>query len=165
MSGGQPQKDCENDLTPDAGQMVISNPPQGLSVNAAALFDQSCHKENVFDGATGSCSGGTTATPTPTPSGTASATSSATSTASPSATPYKSPSTIFQPLNSGSGGGSDLKPLTSGGGTSFSDFGCKSPGHCAGDTCSTKSDCDSILICEQGKCVSPIHNTEAEVIY
>ncbi|KAI0477097.1 hypothetical protein GGR56DRAFT_673511 [Xylariaceae sp. FL0804] len=50
--GGDAQIQCEDDLTPDDKQAVINNPASGLSVNSAALWDGSCHTDDVYPDST-----------------------------------------------------------------------------------------------------------------
>ncbi|ROW11507.1 hypothetical protein VMCG_01201 [Cytospora schulzeri] len=64
-SGGDPETQCENALTPDNVQSVIRSPATSLAVNTAALWDgKKCHTEDIYPTYTASsyCSGSTTST-------------------------------------------------------------------------------------------------------
>ncbi|KAI0019109.1 hypothetical protein F4780DRAFT_793761 [Xylariomycetidae sp. FL0641] len=53
-SGGDAQIQCENSLTPDAGQDVVTSPDSGYAVDSAALWDGSCHTDHIYSGNSGS---------------------------------------------------------------------------------------------------------------
>ncbi|PYH92085.1 hypothetical protein BO71DRAFT_458377 [Aspergillus ellipticus CBS 707.79] len=48
-NGGSNQIGCEDSLTPNGGQTVITSPPSNLPVSSGMLFDGTCHTSNIYN--------------------------------------------------------------------------------------------------------------------
>ncbi|KAE8393532.1 hypothetical protein BDV23DRAFT_149352 [Aspergillus alliaceus] len=145
-NGGSTLLKCEESLTPSASQIVVTNPPNGLTVNSGALFSSgTCHTSNTYPSASSSksdyCSGSSSGGgggPDPTTCAWPGHCEGAS---------CSSDNDCSDPWGCHNGvcgtGSTPPAPIVT---------DCAWKGHCAGTSCSSNDDCSDPWSCKSGVC-------------
>ncbi|KAE8373939.1 hypothetical protein BDV26DRAFT_270983 [Aspergillus bertholletiae] len=138
-NGGSKLLSCEDSLTPDASQIVVTSPPDSLTVNTGALFSSgTCHTSNIYKSPSTSestyCSG------------------SSSGSSGGSSTTCAWPGHCEGATCSDDNDCSDPWACYNGICGTGVVTSCAWEGHCAGTSCSNNNDCSDPWSCVNGVC-------------